>query len=105
MSNRHESEAGDAAAANAKLLLAALQHPEGAIEMMFSVETWPDPSVWGLFLADLARHVGDAYEQAQGIPAAGTVARVLELFRKEMTHPTDQTRGHLHHPGGPFDQN
>jgi hypothetical protein len=105
MSNRHDSQARDAAGANAKLLLAALQHREGAIEMMFSVQTWPDPSAWGLFLADLARHIGDAYEQAQGLPAARTVARVLELFQKEMAHPTDQTRGHLHHRGDPCDQN
>src|SRR5688500_1531429 len=105
MWNKHgrESERDNSSAGNAALIVAALEHEGGGIEMVFSVERWKDPSTWGILLADLARHVGDAYEQAHGLRADVTIARVLEVFQKEMRNPTDQTRGHLHHPLQRFD--
>lgn len=81
---------------DAKLIMTALQHTEGAIEMVLSVDTWKDPSAWGLFLADLARHVSDAYKQAHGRPADRTLSEVLRIFHAEIEQPTDDARGHLH---------
>jgi hypothetical protein len=103
MWNKDDKNPEESGPADARLLLAALQHAEGGVEMVISMDAWPDSSAWGIFLADLARHIGDAYEQAQGIPTARTLARVLELFQKEMAHPTDQTRGHLHRGASPAD--
>jgi len=102
---RHEDESWEAGNGDATLVLAALRHKEGALEMIFSVETWKDPAAWGLFLADLARHVSEAYEQAHGMPAEQTMIELLRVFHAELLHPTDQAHGHLHRNSGPVVQN
>jgi hypothetical protein len=57
-------------------------------------DQWPDPAAWGLLLADLARHLGNAYEQS-GRDRADTVRRVREGFNAEMDNPTDQPTGRI----------
>jgi hypothetical protein len=37
---------------------------------------WPDPAAWGIMLADLARHVANAYYQESGFDRVKTLQRI-----------------------------
>lgn len=50
-------------------------------------DVWDDPAAWGLLLADLARHVANAYEQSGGHEAGAALERVLVGFRAEFESP------------------
>ena len=50
--------------------------------------TWEDPAAWGLMLADLARHVANAYAR-EGKNREESLRTILELLEKELEHPTD----------------
>ncbi|MCF3933419.1 DUF5076 domain-containing protein [Acuticoccus sp. M5D2P5] len=39
---------------------------------------WQDPAAWGIMLADLARHVADAYHHEEGRDVSVTLARIKE---------------------------
>ena len=52
-----------------------------------------EPGFWGILLADLARHVANAYEQSEGRDADEVVARIKELFDAEWEAPTDTPTG------------
>lgn len=54
---------------------------------------WEDPGVWGILLADLARHVVNAYEQEQSINSTDALARIRTFFDAELDSPTDLPRG------------
>lgn len=52
-----------------------------------------DPALFGLALADLARHGARAWSQALvGVDEAHTLERILELFESEMASPTAATQ-------------
>jgi len=53
--------------------------------------TWEDPAAWGLMLADLARHVANAYAR-QGNDRDESLRGVLNLLERELEHPTDECR-------------
>ena len=53
--------------------------------------TWEDPAAWGLMLADLARHVANAYAR-EGKNREESLRTILELLEKELEHPTDDCR-------------
>jgi hypothetical protein len=50
--------------------------------------TWKDAGAWGLLLADVARHVANAYGN-EGADPSVALARIRELFDAEMSAPTD----------------
>ena len=50
--------------------------------------TWEDPAAWGLLLVDLARHAARAYA-GEDISEADAFARIISLFRAELSSPTD----------------
>ena len=54
---------------------------------------WDDAGSWGIALADVARHVGNAIEVNKGIPAHETTKRIQELFNAEIGSPTDDPTG------------
>ncbi|MCX6608329.1 MAG: DUF5076 domain-containing protein [Acidobacteria bacterium] len=51
--------------------------------------TWKDAGAWGLMLADIARHVANAYE-AEGHDRAEVLERIRQLFDEEFADPTDE---------------
>jgi hypothetical protein len=66
----------------------------GAQHVSLFAEVWEDPAGWGLMLADLARHVANAYA-AQGKDGVETLERVCQSFRTEMDSPTDEPIGKI----------
>jgi Domain of unknown function (DUF5076) len=59
------------------------------------VGTWKDPFAWGILLADLARHLGNAYEQEQGLDSGETLKRIIAGMNAEMNSPTDIPTGSI----------
>ncbi len=66
----------------------------GAQHVSLFAEVWDDPAGWGLMLADLARHIANAYA-AEGKDRAATLERVCQGFRMEMDSATDEPTGKL----------
>ena len=60
--------------------------PDGPQQVTL-ITKWDDPGVWGLMLADIARHVAQAYAQG-GVDRARALARIKELFDAEWSGPT-----------------
>ena len=52
---------------------------------------WKDPAAWGIMLADLARHVAQAYA-AEGRDSKVVLARIREGFDAEWDAPTDEPK-------------
>jgi hypothetical protein len=48
-----------------------------------------EPEMWGMLLADVARHVGRIYATEDGTPEEDTVARIRAIFDAELDSPTD----------------
>ncbi len=59
------------------------------------VDVWKDPAAWGIILADLARHLANAYEQNAGLNSHDTLQRIKAGFEAEMDSPTDHPTGSL----------
>jgi len=53
---------------------------------------------WGIFLADVIRHVGKAWAEERGVPAEETIAAVLQALNAELDEPTSKAEGSFH-PG------
>ena len=56
---------------------------------------WDDPFAWGIILADLARHVANAYSETDGLDPSRTLERILAGLNAELDRPTDQPSGGL----------
>ncbi|HKV38807.1 MAG TPA: DUF5076 domain-containing protein [Blastocatellia bacterium] len=56
---------------------------------------WSDPAAWGIMLADLARHVANAYQRDAGFDPSKTLQRIKAGFDAEMGSPTDAPSGVL----------
>jgi Domain of unknown function (DUF5076) len=56
---------------------------------------WKDPQAWGIVLADLARHLANAYQQELGLDTKETMTKITDLFVAELTNPTDTARGRI----------
>ena len=54
---------------------------------------WPEPAAWGIVLADLARHVVNAYGESSKEEKAQTLKRIVDGFRAEVESPTDEPKG------------
>jgi hypothetical protein len=57
------------------------------------VGVWKDPAAWGIFLADLARHIANAYESDAGLNQAETLRRIKAGLEAELSSPTDRPSG------------
>ncbi len=58
------------------------------------VNAWGDePSVWGVLLVDLARHVARAHSELYGRPEGEILARIRQAFDAEWANPTDDGKG------------
>src|SRR2546423_592254 len=56
---------------------------------------WPDAGHWGIMLADLARHVANAYEQDGRGDYFEVLSRIRQIFDAEWDSPTDIATGNL----------
>ena len=56
-------------------------------------QAFEDPVIWGMLLADIARHVGHAYEQLQGLDPDAVTEAIAESFAAELAEPTDDPHG------------
>ena len=48
-----------------------------------------EPDVWGMLIADVARHVARIYANETALSEDQALDRVLAIFRAEMDNPTD----------------
>lgn len=60
---------------------------DGAPNFVITPNLWSDPSAWGLLLADIVRHLGNAYE-ADGKNRGEVIMRIKEVFDAEWVDPT-----------------
>jgi hypothetical protein len=58
---------------------------------------WDDPAAWGIMLADLARHVANAYQQHAGFDKFRTLERIKAALDAELDAPTDEPVGQIPH--------
>jgi hypothetical protein len=62
---------------------------DGKPTVVITRNLWEDPAAWGLLLADVVRHLGNAYE-ALGRGRGAVLARVKKAFEVEWDSPTSQ---------------
>jgi uncharacterized protein DUF5076 len=65
----------------------------GTQQVILRVEAWDDPAAWGILLADLARHVANAYEPLDAAARARALERVVSGLDAELSAPTDAPSG------------
>jgi len=54
---------------------------------------WKDPANWGMMLVDLAKHIANAYEQAEGMERRKVLERLKAGFDAEWSSATDEPSG------------
>ena len=64
-----------------------------AAHVSLRVGVWNDPGTWGIMLADLARHVANAYAQDKGLDRTETLGRIRLILAAELNSPTDTPTG------------
>ncbi|HVU89376.1 MAG TPA: DUF5076 domain-containing protein [Pirellulales bacterium] len=67
----------------------------GQQHVSLAADAWEDPAVWGIVLADLARHAAEAYRQTKGLDPEKTAARIKALLDAEWSKPTDEPTGNI----------
>jgi len=70
----------------------------GGLHISLAAEVWPDAGHWGIMLADVVRHLADAYHSIHGTDPAVTTERILALFQAEWESPTDTPTGRIVEP-------
>lgn len=60
---------------------------DGSPTFVITPDLWDDPATWGLLLADLMRHVANAYS-ANGHEFDQVVSIIKSAFDAEWGHPT-----------------
>ena len=91
---KDEMKPPPAAAAEAKSFeIARLWVADDAQHVVLRTDVWPDPAVWGIILAELARHVAVAYQRKDGHDLEDVLARVLAGFHTELESPVDPSPG------------
>jgi Domain of unknown function (DUF5076) len=53
---------------------------------------------WGILLADLVRHIGNAWQDERGVRAEVTVAAIVQILEAELESPSSPVTGGFH-PG------
>ncbi len=67
----------------------------GKLEVCLRPEIWEEPATWGIMLADLARHVANAYEQLEERDIDEVLALIKLGFDAEWESPTDEVEGEV----------
>jgi hypothetical protein len=53
------------------------------------MKSFDEPEVWGVLLADVARHAANIYAREDGGSMEEVLARIAGIFRSELMDPTD----------------
>lgn len=77
---------------------------QGGQHVSINPFVWKNPQAWGIMLADLARHLANAYQQELGLEPKDTLSKITELLMAELTNPTDTARGQVHNSRKPHRQ-
>jgi pyrimidine deaminase RibD-like protein len=67
----------------------------GAREVSLRVATQKDPAAWGIILVDLAKHIANTYQQADGRNHAEILSRIRAGMDAEWTSATDVPKGKI----------
>jgi hypothetical protein len=67
----------------------------GAQHVSLLTGFWREPEAWGIMLADLARHVANAYEQDAGLDPVETLEQIRAMMEAEFSSPTDRPTGFI----------
>ena len=51
--------------------------------------SFDDPAVWGVLLADVARHVSRIYAEEDGTSEEDALSKVVDTLTSELMEPTD----------------
>ena len=54
------------------------------------MKSFDEPEVWGVLLADVARHAANIYAREDGGSMEEVLARIAGVFRSELMDPTDE---------------
>jgi len=54
------------------------------LQCSLQADVFPDAGAWGAVLADVIRHVANALQQQESIPAARTAQHILDVLAEEM---------------------
>ena len=65
----------------------------GAEHVTLRFDAWKNPAAWGVVLADLMRHLVNAYEQDMGLDRNATFRQIRAGFEAEIDPPTDKPTG------------
>jgi hypothetical protein len=79
---RSEFEAGEA-------ILIMRRHADGSISNAIAVETFEEPGVWGIVLADCVQHLVNAYTSL-GYEPQSVRSHIIGTLRSEIEKPTDK---------------
>src|SRR5437868_6440168 len=68
-----------------------------ALHVSLDVGNWgaDEPIGWGVLLSDIARHVADALDEQDVADPVEVLAKIREVFNREIDEPTADTNGHL----------
>jgi hypothetical protein len=69
----------------------------GGLHCSLKPSIWPEPGNWGILLADVARHVADAFQRESGQSPIESLERIRLAFQAELDSPTDKPAGAFHH--------
>lgn len=94
--NRNSLDPPDLAAeVGASEILRVWIRPDWSRMSVALLPSSPDPSLWGIALVDIARHVAKAYA-LDGVKSENeALARIREVFDAEWSSPTDMPEGRL----------
>ena len=67
----------------------------GSFFVSLRPEVWKDPAAWGIAIADIVRHLADAYQIKQGLDREDTTKRIVGLLEAELRSPTDTPTGNF----------
>lgn len=59
----------------------------------FAGQGHKEPKAWGIFLADVIRHIANAQNEETGDPPADTIQALLESLNNELEAPTSKAEG------------
>jgi Domain of unknown function (DUF5076) len=59
----------------------------------FAGQGHKEPKAWGIFLADVIRHIANAQNQETGALSADTVQELLDSLNTELEAPTSKAEG------------
>jgi hypothetical protein len=60
---------------------------------MWQAQGRNEPHAWGVLLADLIRHIGNAIQEQRGAASADTVEAVVSALLAELEDPTSPAEG------------